>query len=78
MSPKKENIHTYEDWLEAIPKLTPEEQARLMEVIASRLKQTLTDKHSRHSLLELEGLGAEIWKDVDVQHYVEEERKSWN
>ena len=30
------------------------------------------------SLLELEGLGAEIWQDVDAQTYVNELRDSWS
>lgn len=31
-----------------------------------------------HSLLELEGLGKEIWEDVDVNEYIDQERNSWN
>jgi len=29
------------------------------------------------SVMELEGLGAHIWKGVDAQQYVSKERKSW-
>ncbi len=32
----------------------------------------------KHSLLELEGLGKEMWKNVDVDDFIEEERNSWN
>ncbi len=39
--------------------------------IASRFKRTVS------SILELEGLGKEIWEGVDVEKYIEEERKSW-
>jgi len=28
--------------------------------------------------LELEGLGAEIWKGIDAQEYVMKERESWD
>lgn len=31
-----------------------------------------------HSLLELEGLGAELWEGIDAQEYVNELRKEWN
>lgn len=31
----------------------------------------------RRSLLELEGLGAHLWKDIDAAKYVAEERDSW-
>lgn len=30
------------------------------------------------SLLELEGLGAEIWRGVDAQEYVDGLRQEWN
>ena len=30
-----------------------------------------------HSILELEGLGAEIWRSIDVEKYIREERESW-
>ena len=32
----------------------------------------------RRSLLELEGLGAEIWEGVDAQEYVDELRSEWD
>ncbi len=32
----------------------------------------------QHSLLELEGLGKEIWEDVDIDEYIDQERNSWN
>ena len=42
------------------------------------LKHTLGGKKKRHSLLELEGLGAEIWKGIDAQEYVRKEREAWD
>lgn len=30
------------------------------------------------SILELEGLGKEVWKGIDVSKYIEEERNSWD
>jgi plasmid stability protein len=32
----------------------------------------------RHSILELQGLGKELWQGVDPVAYVEAERSSWN
>lgn len=32
----------------------------------------------QHSIMELEGLGKEIWQGVDAQEYVNRERASWN
>ena len=31
----------------------------------------------RRSIMELEGLGAEIWQGIDVEAYIERERNSW-
>jgi hypothetical protein len=30
-----------------------------------------------HSVLELRGLGKEIWQDIDVDEYIRQERESW-
>lgn len=32
----------------------------------------------QHSILELEGLGKELWQGIDVDQYLEEERNSWD
>ena len=31
----------------------------------------------RYSVLELKGLGKEIWQGIDAQEYVDQERSSW-
>jgi hypothetical protein len=31
-----------------------------------------------HTFLELRGLGKELWRSVDVDQYLEEERNSWD
>ncbi len=38
----------------------------------------LTEAAEHHSLLELEGLGAELWKSVDAQEYVDNLRREWD
>ena len=30
------------------------------------------------SLLQLQGLGKEVWRDMDAQAYVDQERAAWN
>jgi len=35
-------------------------------------------KKMKHRILELEGLGANIWKGIDAQEYVCNERESWD
>jgi len=74
----KKNTPTYDDYVKGIPKLKPEEQLRLMEIISAQLKKSLGRKTRQHSISELEGLGAAIWKDIDVQDYLLKERESWD
>lgn len=69
---------TYDDYARGIQSLKPEEQLSLVEIISARLKKTLGKKRMKHSILELEGLGAEIWKGIDAQEYVRKERESWS
>jgi len=33
---------------------------------------------TRRSILELQGVGKSIWKDIDAQQYIDKERESWN
>ena len=32
----------------------------------------------QRSILELSGLGKEVWQGIDTDEYIEEERKSWD
>ena len=40
--------------------------------------ETKEEEKPKHSLMELEGLGAEIWQGIDAQEYVNELRKEWD
>ncbi|MBR8838991.1 MAG: hypothetical protein DSM106950_34560 [Stigonema ocellatum SAG 48.90 = DSM 106950] len=72
-------MSNYYEIRRAVENLTPEEQMRLIEDLLRLIRQraTLTPKPKR-SILELEGLGKEIWNDIDAQEYVNQERDSWN
>ena len=48
----------------------------VLAVLSAHLKQLVPD--SGHSIMELEGLGKEIWQNIDAQEYVRRERSSWN
>jgi hypothetical protein len=77
--------------------LTPEMQERLHEkakrrglaekaYVLSVMLRDLSQEEAeppKHSIMELEGLGAEIWKDeagalLDAQEYVNELRREWD
>jgi hypothetical protein len=55
--------------------LNAEQQQRLVEELAQHAARK--NGPGRHSILELEGLGAEIWKGIDADEYVAKERDSW-
>lgn len=44
-----------------------------------RIEQNLeaSKEEPLHSVLELRGLGKEIWTEIDVDDYIREERASW-
>lgn len=68
---------SYHDVVTALPTLEMEEQVNLLEILSSVLKKSLICKEKKHSLIELEGLGAEVWSEVDVDEYLRHERDSW-
>lgn len=69
---------SYDDYVQGIQRLTPEELVNLLECISVTLKQRIAQKPAKHSIMELEGLGAEIWNGIDAQEYVRQERASWD
>ena len=67
----------YEQYIKPLP---PAEQLRLVAMVAQDLAKQPgeeTEKPKR-SIMELHGLGAEIWEGVDAQEYVNELRKEWD
>ena len=67
---------TYEETLERVRQLDPADQARLLEELAELVRQHTATRRKR-SILELEGLGKEIWEGIDAQEYVRQERAAW-
>lgn len=62
-----------------IKPLAEAEQLQLVELIVHQLAAVAADEpQKQRSLLELEGLGAEMWQGIDAQQYVEELRKEWD
>ena len=68
----------YSAVLHAIEELSPADQQRLISELSSRLRRRPEEPPRLHSILELRGLGKEVWSGVDPDMYVEQERSSWN
>ena len=67
----------YEEVLDQARKLSLVDQARLMEELAKIVRIHIQEQ-SEHSVRELRGLGKELWRSIDVERYIEEERNSWD
>jgi hypothetical protein len=67
----------YRDYVKGISTLTPDEQLRLLDVITAHLRKAVEQGAKKHSILTLEGLGAEIWHELDSDEYIQRERESW-
>ena len=67
----------YQTVLQMARNLPVEEQLQLIEDLISVAHHRVQAKPA-HSILELEGLGKEIWEDVDVEQYINDERNSWD
>ena len=71
--------HIREIYRQHIKPFSTVDQLRLVELIAHGLGATVyQDVPQSRSLLDLEGLGEEIWKGIDPQVYVTELRKEWD
>lgn len=70
-------VTAYQDVLSRIQRLAPEDQFRLLEELASLARHQFIGS-AQPSILELQGLGKEIWQDIDAQQYIDQERVTWN
>jgi len=61
--------------LQQISALDNDSKIQVVEKILTMLKSDKNRKDSKRDLTELKGLGAEIWKDVDVDNYLKNERE---
>lgn len=68
---------TYREVLNKTQTLSMDEQYKLLQHLVILLGEHL-EIGKQKSILELQGLGKEIWAGMDAQKYVNEERESWN
>ncbi|GAW93989.1 hypothetical protein [Calderihabitans maritimus] len=67
----------YQKLLQMAKQLDLAQQLRLIEELALSIRRQ-AEVSPRRSILELQGVGQEIWKEIDVTKHVEEERASWD
>jgi hypothetical protein len=73
---------SYETVLREVESLSQTEQLRLVTQVSARLRGRASaessGRESPTSILDLQGLGSDIWQGQDAQDYVNHERSSWN
>ena len=74
----KRTSPSYSDYVRGIRFLNIDEQLTLLEIISTGLKKSIGKRRKKNSIMELEGLGANIWEGIDAQDYVRKERESWD
>jgi DNA-binding HxlR family transcriptional regulator len=67
----------YNQVISEIKTLDLSDQLRLLEEMVTLIRKK-TSKTSPRSILELKGKGKDIWKELNVKAYIDEERSSWN
>lgn len=67
----------YQDVRRIVQALSQAEQRRLVAEISNNFQHVDAGEQDV-SILELQGLGKEIWQGIDAQEYVDKERRSWN
>lgn len=66
-----------DDLYERLQKWAESEHRSLAQQVIHLLEES-AGKQKRHSILELRGLGKELWKDIDPVEHVRRERDSWD
>jgi len=67
----------HQDAFQIKESLISDEDHRLLLEFAANAGKGIFDEPP-HSIMELRGLGKEIWEGIDAQEYIDSERASWN
>jgi hypothetical protein len=77
MTVEQANGDTLNQLLRASEKLAVHDQLRLISLLSERLRLKVNQGDGPVDMLTLAGLGAELWREIDVAAYLEQERSSW-
>jgi hypothetical protein len=73
-----ERIAALDEAIGISERLSPSDRLRLISILSERLRGELEQGIEPIDMLSLAGLGAEIWRDLDIPSYLEQERASWD
>lgn len=70
-------VSPYDQAKRSVEALGRADQLRLIAEVVTRFRGEV-DREPSRSLLELQGLGKNVWEGVDVEEYLRQERSSWS
>lgn len=73
-----ESTATLEQVIDISEQLAPRDQLRLISLLSERLRSEIEKQTEPVDMLSLAGLGADLWAQIDVDAYLEQERSSWD
>ena len=73
-----ERIATLDEAIVVSERLSPSDRLRLIGILSERLRSEWEQGVEPIDMLSLAGVGAEIWKDLDIPSYLEQERAGWD
>jgi hypothetical protein len=70
---------TIQEMIQEARMLSVEERKQLIQALMDIVNESeQTNRPKKRNLLELAGLGAEIWEGIDAQEYVNQLRSEWD
>ena len=54
------------------------ERLQLLQELLGTISNDVVETGSKRSIFELKGVGAEMWREIDVDEYIRQERASWD
>lgn len=70
-------VQEYADLVGRVSRLPRQQKVDLLAELANQVREESRGEGKR-SILELRGLGKEIWEGIDAQEYIDRERDSWD
>jgi len=67
-------VVTLDQVLDISERLKPSDQLRLISALSERLRQEMGESAELVDMLSLAGVGADLWAQIDVAAYLEQER----
>ena len=70
-------ISELEQVLDLTAQLSAVDQLRLIELLVAQVRAQQENEATSVDILSLVGMGADLWQQIDVDAYLEQERSSW-